>query len=343
MKNIGLVLVLTLISQLFFIQNIYAEENIVNIYSARKNHLIKPLLDDFTKITSIKTNVVSAKAKVLQKRLEDEGVNTQADVLLTVDAGNLFSAKNKGLLKYIKSNELNKLISPHLRDREGYWYALSIRSRVIMYNPEKISAKEIQRYENLADINLKGRVCMRSSGNIYNQSLLASLIHHIGQRKSTIWAQNVVNNFARKTKGNDRTQMTSVVLGECDVTIANTYYLGKWITSKKENERKYSKRIKVIFPNQNDRGTHINISGAAVTKYAKNTGNAIKLIEYLASDRAQEIYAKKNHEYPIRDNIPVSEIVRSWGYPFIMDKINLDVLGKNNSRAVKIFDEVGWQ
>ncbi|MBH44603.1 MAG: Fe(3+) ABC transporter substrate-binding protein [Gammaproteobacteria bacterium] len=343
MKNISLVLTLILIGQLFFIQKIFADDNVVNIYSARKNHLIKPLLNDFTKITSIKTNVVSAKAKVLQKRLLAEGSNSQADVLLTVDAGNLFRAKNKGLLKKIRSDELNRLVSPHLRDREGYWYALSIRSRVIMYNPEKISPKEIKRYESLANPNLKGRVCMRSSGNIYNQSLLASLIHHMGQRKSTIWAKNVVNNFARKTKGNDRTQMTSVVLGECDVTIANTYYLGKWMTSKKENEKKYSTRIKVLFPNQNDRGSHINISGAAVTKHAKNTGNAIKLIEYLASDRAQEIYAKKNHEYPIRNNIPVSEIVKSWGYPFIMDKINLDVLGVNNSRAVKIFDEVGWR
>jgi iron(III) transport system substrate-binding protein len=184
---------------------------------------------------------------------------------------------------------------------------------------------------------------MRSSGNIYNQSLLASLITHLGEKEAKNWAKSVVSNFARDPKGNDRTQMTSVVLGECGLTLANTYYLGKWMTSKKEVERKYAKRISIFFPNQKSRGAHINISGAAIIKHTRNLDNAIKLIEYLAGDKAQELYARANHEYPIRDTINLSKIVYSWGYPFKQDQINLNQLGVNNSKAAKIFDEVNWQ
>jgi iron(III) transport system substrate-binding protein len=172
---------------------------------------------------------------------------------------------------------------------------------------------------------------------------LASLISYLGEQKAQDWALGIVNNFSRSPKGNDRTQMTSVVLGECDITLANTYYLGKWISSEKEKERQYANKISVFFPNQKDRGAHINISGAAVVKYAKNPENAIKLIEFLASDKAQELYAKSNHEYPIRDNISVSDIVQSWGYPFKKDRMNLEILGKNNNTAVQIFDKVNWQ
>jgi len=190
---------------------------------------------------------------------------------------------------------------------------------------------------------MEGKICMRSSSNIYNQSLLASLITHLGEKKAKRWAQSIVKNFSRSPKGNDRTQMTSVVLGECDLTLANTYYLGKWMTSKNANEKKYSREIRVFFPNQNDRGAHVNISGAAITKYSKNTMNGIKFIEFLASNEAQELYAKSNHEYPIREDVQVSSIVKSWGYPFKIDKIDLDKLGINNAIATKIFDQVNWQ
>ena len=212
-----------------------------------------------------------------------------------------------------------------------------------MYNPEAINAKDIMNYENLMDPTLKGRVCIRSSSNIYNQSLLASIIHHNGEQAAKKWAKGVVNNFSRQPKGNDRGQMTAVVLGKCDVTLANTYYLGKWISSKKDTEREYAKKIKVLFPNQDNRGSHINISGAFVTKNAKNKDNAIKLIEFLADDKAQEIYAKQNHEYPIRQDINISDIVRSWGYPFKMDSMNLTNLGELNDDAGKVFDIAKWK
>ncbi len=325
------------------IMPVFANPEEVNVYSARKGYLIKPLLSAFEKDTNIKVNIISGKAKALQKRIEQEGKNTRADVLLTVDAGNLYKAKYNNLLMQIKSNILEKLIPEYLRDKEGYWYGLSIRSRVIMYNPKKVKKRDLSTYEDLSNSKWKGRICIRSSSNIYNQSLLASLVSYLGKEKSQDWARGIVNNFSRAPKGNDRTQMTSVVLGECDITLANTYYLGKWISSEKEKERQYANKISVFFPNQEDRGAHINISGAAVVKYSKNSENAVKLLEFLASDKAQELYARANHEYPIRDNIKVSGIVQSWGYPFKMDRLDLERLGKNNDEAVQIFDKVNWQ
>jgi len=315
----------------------------VNLYTARKEHLIRPLIDIFENDTGIKVNIVSAKTKVLIKKIIDEGETSPADLLITVDAGNLHKAKLKGISQKIKSDKINKLIPENLRDRDGHWYGLSIRSRVIMYNPNTVNPKDVMDYEDLANPALKGRVCIRSSSNIYNQSLLASLIHYNGEDSALGWAKGVVNNFSRAPKGNDRGQMTAVVLGKCDVTLANTYYLGKWISSKKDIERKYAKKIKVLFPNQDDRGSHINISGALVTKNSKNKDNAIKLIEFLAGDKAQEIYAKQNHEYPIRPNIKVSDVVKLWGYPFKMDSLNLTILGDLNDKAGKIFDIAKWK
>ena len=325
------------------IQNKSTESKEVNIYSARKAYLLKPILKAFEIDTGIKVNIISGKTKELQKRIEREGINTRADVLLTVDAGNLHIAKSKDLLKKIYSKKINSLVPEYLRDQDGYWYGLSVRSRVIMYNPKKVKLSDLSTYEDMANKKWKGRICVRTSGNIYNQSLLASLIYHLGENKAETWAKNIVHNFSRKPKGNDRTQMTSVVLGECDITLANTYYLGKWMSSEKDKDRKYAKQIAVYFPNQNDRGAHINISGAAVVKYSKNSDNAIKLIAYLAGDKAQELYAKANHEYPIRENINVSDIVKSWGYPFKQDKLSAAQLGKNNHKAVEIFDKVNWQ
>ena len=318
-----------------------AEE--VNIFSARKGHLLQPLVTAFEKDTGIKVNIISGKAKALQKRIEQEGSNSRADVLLTVDAGNLHRAKENKLLKKINSPKLNKLIPAYLRDDEGFWYGLSIRSRVIMYNPTKVDKNELSTYEDLANKKWKGRICIRSSSNIYNQSLLASMIAHNGEKEAENWARNIVNNFSRNPKGNDRSQMTAVVLNECDITLANTYYLGKWITSDKDIERRYSNKIAVYFPNQDDRGAHVNISGAAVVKSSKNITNAVKFIEYLASDKAQKLYAQTNHEYPIRDEIEVSKIVQSWGYPFKKDKLNLNNLGVYNKKAVLVFDKVNWK
>lgn len=338
-KYINIIIILTL----SFNSDISHASEEVNVYSARKEHLIRPLINNFERETGIKVNILTAKSKVLIKKIIDEGSASPADVLITVDAGNLFSAKEKGISKTINSSTLTKLVPSYLRDKEGHWYGLSIRSRVIMYNPINVESSEINNYEDLTLEKFRNRVCIRSSSNIYNQSLLASIIHHKGSEDAEAWARGVVKNFSRNPKGNDRSQMTAVVLGKCDITLANTYYLGKWISSKKEIERKYAKKIKIKFPNQNDRGSHINISGAMVLKHSRNTDNAIKLIEYLASDIAQRIYAKNNHEYPIRPDVEISDIVKSWGYPFKMDKIDLIRLGELNNEAGKIFDKAGWK
>jgi iron(III) transport system substrate-binding protein len=291
------------------LNSVSAEE--VNVYSARKGYLLEPLIQAFEKDTGIRVNIISGKAKALQKRIEQEGYNSKADILLTVDAGNLNRAKEANLLKKI--------------------------------NSMKVTVRELSTYEDLANEKWKGRICIRSSSNIYNQSLLASMIAHNGEDEAESWAKKVVDNFSRKPKGNDRSQMTAVVLNECDITLANTYYLGKWITSDKNTEREYSDKIAVFFPNQKGRGAHINISGAAVIKTSKNTSSAIKFIEFLAGDKAQKLYSQTNHEYPIRDNIQVSKIVESWGYPFKKDKLSLNKLGMFNKKAVIIFDKVGWK
>ena len=315
----------------------------VNIYSYRKEQLIKPLLDQFTHDTGIAVNLVTGKEDTLFQRLKSEGENSPADLLLTTDAGRLYRAKQAGLLQIVESAALNDAIPAHLRDPENYWFGLSYRARVVMYNKTKVTATELSRYEDLVDEKWRKRICVRSSDNIYNQSLLASLIAHIGEKTAEQWAIGIVANMARPPIGNDRSQMSGAAIGECDIAIANTYYLGSWIASSDGQEKQLAEQLGVFFPNQQDRGAHINISGAGITRYAKNSANALHLLEYLASDTAQEWYAESNHEYPVNPSVHVSDIVKSWGYPFKSDTLNLNKLGELNATAVKVFDRAGWQ
>lgn len=314
----------------------------VNVYSARKERLIKPLLDRFTEKTGIKANLVTGKADMLLKRLESEGIHSPADLLITVDAGRLERAKAAGLLQPIYSPVLNKSIPENLRDPSGYWYALSIRARVIIYAKDRVSPDEVSTYEALSDPPWKGRILMRSSSNIYNQSLVASMIEALGPEKTEKWARGLVANFARPPRGGDTDQIRAVAAGEGDITIANTYYLARLIASPRPEDRKVAEKVAILWPNQQDRGVHINISGAGVTKSSKNKENAIKLLEFLVSDEAQKWYAEVNHEYPVKPGVPRSRILEAWG-DFRADSINLTVLGKNNREAVKIMDRAGWR
>ncbi len=314
----------------------------VNLYSARKEALIKPLLDEFTEKTGIKVNLVTGKAKALLKRLQSEGRNTPADILLTVDAGNLYAAKNAGLLQPLDSAALTAVVPENLRDPENYWYALSARSRIIVHSKERVKASELSSYEDLADPKWKGRLCIRSSGNIYNQSLLASLIAHHGVAKAESWAKGMVANMATSPKGNDRAQVKLVAAGVCDIAVINTYYMGVML-HKDADQKKAASQVSVFFPNQQERGAHINISGAGLIKGAKHKENAVKLLEFLVSDSAQEWYAQANYEYPVKAGIPVSPIVDSWGYPFKQDNLNVGELGKHNAEAVRVFDRAGWK
>ena len=314
----------------------------INVYTHRHYKADQELFAQFEKETGIKVNVVNAKADELMQKMTVEGEQSPADVLITVDAGRLVRAKNKGLLQTANSEFLNKTIPPHLKDVDNNWFALTKRARVVVYNPEKVKEDELSTYEALTDDKWKNKILIRSSGNIYNQSLLASIIANDGEEKAAEWAKGIVANMARSPKGNDRDQIKGVVAGEGDIAVVNTYYIGKLLNSKNPEEVKAGKGIKIFFPNQEGRGTHINVSGAGVAKYAPNKANAIKFIEFLASKKAQEVFAKANYEYPVNPEVASSELLGSWG-TFKEDKLSLTKLGENNKKAVLVFDVAQWK
>lgn len=314
----------------------------VNIYSARKDQLIKPLLDEFTKQTGIHYNLLTADADQLLVRLKNEGQNSPADVLITTDVGRLHRAKTEGLLQAVNSPVLAANIPAQYRDPNGQWFGLSLRARVIFYAKDRVDPKELSTYEALADPKWKNRICIRSSNNIYNQSLLAGMIAIHGADKAEQWAEGVVANLARKPQGGDRDQIAAVAAGRCDIAVANTYYYGNMLTSSKADEKAAAEKVGVFWPNQDGRGAHVNISGGAVTMSAKNTAEAVKLLEFLSGDAAQRIYAEVNQEYPVKPGVAWSPLVKSWG-GFKADNLNVSALGENNPEAVRIFDRVGWR
>lgn len=313
----------------------------LNIYSARQEALIKPQLDAFTAETGTKVNLVTGDAKELVQRLKSEGANSPADLLFTADAGNLYAAAADGLCQQVDSEALKQAIPAVYRDPEGTWFGLGIRARPIFYVPGKVDPAEIKSYEDLADPKWKGRILVRSSSHIYNQSLLASMIAHKGPEAAEQWAKGVAANLARKPQGGDRDQIKAAAAGEGDVVIANSYYYAQMLTSDKPEEREAAQKLKVIWPNQDDRGTHVNVSGACVTAHAPNKAEAVKLLEFLVGDEAQKIYAEKGQEFPVKAGIPASQTLQGLG-TFKADELNLAELGKNNAEAVRIFDRVGW-
>lgn len=314
----------------------------VNLYSARKEALIKPLLDKFTAQTGIAVNLITGKADALLKRMQIEGKNSPADLLITTDAGRLHRAKAAGLTTAIESEPLDKLVPPSYRDSEKHWYGLSLRARPIVYVKDKVDPQNLSSYSALSDPQWKGRICIRSSNNIYNQSLVASMIAHNGVDATESWAKAFVKNFARPPKGGDRDQVKAAAAGMCDIAIVNTYYLAGMLESKNPKEQAAAKKVAVFWPDQEGNGTHVNVSGAAIMKAAKHKANAIKLIEYLASDASQAWYAKTNGEYPIRDGVAISDTLKSWG-AFKKDDLQLGLLGKYNPDAVRLMDRAGWR
>ena len=314
----------------------------VNVYSARGEDLIKPALDTFTEQTGIKVNLITESADALIRRIELEGANSPADVLLTVDAGRLFRAKEAGILASLESPILTQRIPSAYRDPDNQWFGLSLRSRVIMFDKSRVSAEEISSYEDLADPKWKGEICIRSSGNIYNQSLLASLIEHHGEEATEVWAEGLVSNMARRPQGGDRDQIRAAVAGQCKLAVANTYYLAGMLNSDVDTDVEVAQKIGVIWPNQDNRGAHMNVSGAGLIKGSKNVEEARQLIEFLSDDYAQGWYSEVNNEYSVRADIPVSKTLQGFG-PFEADQLNLEVLGKNNEAAVRLADRAGWQ
>ncbi|UFI05160.1 Fe(3+) ABC transporter substrate-binding protein [Roseibium aggregatum] len=312
----------------------------VNIYSYRQPYLIEPLLNAFTKETGIKTNVVFA-AEGLGERIAAEGANSPADVLLTVDIGRLDGAKQLGISQPVVSEIVNANVPEEFRDPEGHWIGLTNRARVIYASKERVDQDSIT-YEELADPKWKGRLCTRSGQHVYTVGLVASMVAHHGAEETEKWLEGVRDNLARKPAGNDRAQVKAIFAGECDIALGNTYYMGLMQTNEKEPEQQtWADSVRILFPNTDDRGSHVNVAGVILTKNAPNQDNAVKLIEFLSSDEAQQIYAETNHEYPVKPGVAVSERVASWG-EFKKDTLSLADIAKNRKTASELIDEVGF-
>lgn len=317
-----------------------AEE--VNLYSARQEALIKPLLDRFSEQTGIAVNLVSGKDDALLKRLESEGRNSPADLLITADVGRLHRAREMGVLAPLQSELLAQRIPASYRDPDGYWFGLSLRARPILYVRGKVDPKELSTYAALADSRWKGRICIRSSDNIYNQSLVAAMIATQGEAETEAWARGLVANFARPPQGGDRDQVKAAAAGQCAIAIANTYYLAAMLNDTNAAERDSAARLGVFWPDQDGRGVHVNVSGIGLTAAARNVDAARKLMEFLVGEEAQRWYAESNHEYPVVAGVEPSATLKAWG-SFKADALNLSELGRNNAAAVRLMDRAGWK
>ena len=317
--------------------------NEVNIFSARHYDSDVQLYNKFTAQTGIKVNVVSGKDKALQKRIIEEGKDCIADLYITADAGRLGAFQSKGMFQKASSSALKQAIPSNFRS--SYWFGIAKRARVIYYDPSRTNPPANLSYEDLADPKYKGKVVIRKSSNVYNQSLVASLIANNGKKKTAEWAKGMVDNMARKPKGNDRAQILAVAAGEADYAVANTYYIALMLSGKKGPEQQAAaKKIKPFFPNQEGRGTHMNISGGGVLKHAPNKANAIKLLEFLLTKEAQQHIVNNTFEYPMIDGVEPNKLIAQFGLGFKQDlKTKVSKYGKNQADALRIMTEAGWE
>ena len=321
----------------------FAKAGAVNVYSYRQPQLIQPMFDVFTKDTGITVNAVYAKKGMLE-RLQAEGVNSPADLVFTVDIGRLSDTVNAGLTQAVESSTLNQNIPAEYRDPDGHWFGLTSRARIIVTSKERVQAGEILTYEELVDPKWKGRICTRSGKHPYMVALTASVIVAHGMDGAKDWLQGLKDNLARKPQGNDRAQIKAIHSGECDVAVINHYYWAKMLADPEQVP--WAESGRVIFPNQDGRGTHMNISGVALTKHAPNAENAIKLMEFLSSGKGQAMYAEMNGEYPISEEIGktvgfYNELLASWG-PFSKDVALLADIAANRAAAIRLADQVGY-
>ncbi|HSG02916.1 MAG TPA: extracellular solute-binding protein [Marinobacterium sp.] len=334
------VVLTTLTGSLAVSQASVADE--VNIYSYRQEFLIRPLLDAFTEKTGVEVNVVFS-SKGLLERLENEGRNTPADILLTSDIGPLQDAKDLNLLAKIESATISANVPAQYRDEDSQWVGLTARSRIIYTSKDRVEAGEIASYEDLTDPKWAGRICTRSGKHSYNLSLIGSMIEHKGAAEAEAWLAAVKENLARKPQGNDRAQVKAVKEGQCDVALGNSYYFGAMLNNDKEPEQKeWAQSVNLVFPNQDDRGAHMNISGAAITANAPNPQQALQLIEFLTSEEAQRIYAEVNHEFPVRPGVARSALINEYMGEFKADTLSLTRIAANRAEASRMVDRVGF-
>ncbi|MCK9532776.1 MAG: Fe(3+) ABC transporter substrate-binding protein [Gammaproteobacteria bacterium] len=314
----------------------------VNVYSSRKEDLIRPLLERFTAQTGVRVNLVTGKDDALIQRLVSEGANSPADLLITADAGRLHRAKAAGVLQPVDSATLDAAIPASYRDPQNHWFGLSLRARPIWYVKDRVDPKALSGYADLADPRWKKRVCVRSSDNIYNQSMVAALIAHEGEEGAAAWVDGLVKNFARKPAGGDRDQIKAAAAGQCDLAIANTYYVGAMLTGADPVDRAAAEKLAVFWPDQQGRGVHVNVSGVGLTAAAKHKAEAVRLMEFLVSDEAQRWYAEGNFEYPVKPGVPWNATLESFGR-FKADGLPMGKLGELNGAAVRLMDRAGWK
>jgi iron(III) transport system substrate-binding protein len=332
-------LIIFIVNALFIFNSSTASE--VNVYSYRQPILIDPFFEEFTKLSGIKVNVLHAK-KGLLERLLSEGANTPADIVLTVDISRLKQFVDEDVLIPIESSVLENNIPLHLRDSQSRWFALSKRARIVAVSKERVATGTIEKIEDLADPKWKGKICTRPGSHAYNRSLLASIVAEHGEAGAEEWAKGLVKNLARKPEGNDRAQAKAIFEGVCDIAVMNTYYYGKMKFNEKNTEQKdWANAINLVFTNQNGRGNHINVAGGGVVKYSKNKENAIALLEFLTTPKAQSLYSSMNYEYPVNPTMSLSNELKSWG-EFKEDELPIEKLAELAPVAQKIIDRVGW-
>lgn len=305
------------------------------VYSSRQDHLIKPVFDMYTEKTGVQINFITDREAPLMARLRAEGANTPADMFMTVDAGNLWQAEEQDLFREVKSETIEQNIPAHLRSSNDKWTGLSLRARTIAYSTERVKPEELSTYEALADDSWKGRVCLRTAKKVYNQSLVATMLESIGEEKTTEVIQGWLANLATPVFADDTALLKAIDAGQCDVGIVNSYYFGR--LHKAEPDVK----VKLFWPNQEDRGVHVNISGAGVTKHAKQPEEAIKLLEWMTTEEAQRVFADVNMEFPANASLEPSDEVASWG-DFKADNVNIEVAGQRQPEAIMLMDRLGW-
>ena len=323
--------------------NGHTQEKVLNLYSSRHYETDEALYNNFTKQTGIKINRIEGGEDPLIERVRNEGDKSPADVLITVDAGRLWRAEQLGLFQPVRSKVLESRIPAPYRHPDGLWFGFSARARIIAYNKERVKPGDISNYEDLADPKWKGKICIRSASHVYNLSLMSSLVNHMGEAKTEEWAKAVASNLARTPKGGDTDQLKGVASGECDLAVSNTYYYLRLLKSKKPDEKAVAERIGVLMPNQGNRGTHVNISGAGVMKHAPNRDAAVLFLEYLASDAAQNYFANGNNEWPVVQSVKPDNAALATLGKFKTDSLNLGAIGKNQPTAQKIADRSGFK
>jgi iron(III) transport system substrate-binding protein len=338
-KTLLIVFLFLLISGTFI--SCQSDADVVNVYSGRHYQSDENLYQEFSRQTGIRVNLIKANTDQLINRLELEGRNSPADIFITADAGRMILAREKGLLQKMDVSAFEAYVPANLRDHNDFWTGFTKRARVIIYDKERVDPASLSTYENLTRPEWNGRILVRTSQNDYNLTLMASLLAYYGEEQARNWARGVVNNMAQPPKGNDRDQVKAIAAGIGDIAIANTYYMGLLLHSPNAEEQNVARQMGVFFPNQDDRGAHINISGIAITANAPNKENAQKLIEFMLQENSQRVFAEENHEYPVNENVEWTPLLLEWGR-FKADTLSLDLLGRHLGTAARVFNEAGW-